>query len=204
MAFYPLLIELDGASCLVAGGGAIALHKAELLKEQGADVTVTAPEICPEIKALCVKTLQRKVRAEDVDGKLLVVDATGDREAEEMLSGKCRELGIPFICAGRGDLCTAILPAVFRKGRTVVAVSSTGASPPASAWLRDELAKHVPERMDEILDRMAGFRKISKECFSEQKIRSQYLHACLEAMLEKGSPIGDDEEIRIRNRYQPD
>ena len=33
MAFYPILIELQGAPCLVAGGGALALHKAKLLLE---------------------------------------------------------------------------------------------------------------------------------------------------------------------------
>ena len=43
MAFYPLMIELGGAPCLIAGGGRIALHKAGVLAAQGADVTVVDP-----------------------------------------------------------------------------------------------------------------------------------------------------------------
>ncbi len=43
MGFYPLLIDLQGLPCLVAGGGALAKHKVELLVGQGAAVTVVAP-----------------------------------------------------------------------------------------------------------------------------------------------------------------
>ncbi|MBQ9891125.1 MAG: bifunctional precorrin-2 dehydrogenase/sirohydrochlorin ferrochelatase [Firmicutes bacterium] len=198
MAFYPVLIEFDGASCLVAGGGQIALHKAKLLIEQGADVTVVAPQICDEIKAIPVRTVLRKVAAEDAEGKMLVVDASGSPEAEALLSEACRKLGIPCNCAGHGDSCTAMFPAVFRKGRTVVAVSSQGASPPASAWLRDELAARVPENMDEILERMAEVRIISRESFSSQPVRREYLHRCLAKMLKSGALLTDADELRIR------
>ena len=202
MAFYPVLIEFGGASCLVAGGGQIALHKAKLLIEQGAVVTVVAPQICDEIKALPVRTVLRKVAAEDAEGKMLVVDASGSPEAEALLSEACRRLGVPYNCAGHGGSCTAMCPAVFRKGRTVVAVSSQGASPPASAWLRDELSAHVPENMDEILERMAEVRVISRESFSSQPVRREYLHRCLAEMLKSGALLTDADELRIRENIK--
>ena len=183
MAFYPILIEWQGAPCLIAGGGRIALHKAELFCAHGADVTVIAPELCPEILALPVRTEKRPVRAEDAEGMLLVVDATGSPEAEAVLRPVCGERHIPFICAGHGEACSAILPAVFRKGRTVVAVSSAGASPAASARLRDYLAGQVPEKMDEILDAMAALRPLSHRFFAEQPTRRRFLHRCLDRML---------------------
>ena len=40
VAFFPLLIDWQGVPCLVAGGGAIARHKAELLCAHGAAVTL--------------------------------------------------------------------------------------------------------------------------------------------------------------------
>ena len=43
MAYFPILLDLDGLPCLVAGGGRLGLHKAKLLLEHGADVTVVAP-----------------------------------------------------------------------------------------------------------------------------------------------------------------
>ena len=85
MSFYPILLDWQGVPCLIAGGGAIALHKAELLCAQGAQVTVIAPEICQPLLALPVTVHQRRVAAEDVAGHSLVVDATGDEAAEQLL-----------------------------------------------------------------------------------------------------------------------
>ena len=191
MSFFPVLIELENEPCLIAGGGAIALHKAEVLLKEGADVTVIAPEVCKELEALPLKIERRYVRAEDAKDKLLVVDASGSKEAEEILSKVCKEHHIPYICSGHGDACTAIFPAIFRKGRTTVAVSSLGASPPASAWLRDELAGYIPENMDLILDRMAELRILAKENIDTQAKRKEFFHLCLSKMLEDGHILSE-------------
>ena len=199
MAFYPLLIDWQGVPCLVAGGGAIARHKAELLCAHGAAVTVVAPEVCPEILALPVSVCRRPVTAEDAAGQFLVIDATGDAEAERLLSEACRERNIPFNSACRVDDGTAVFPAVRRKGRTVLAVSTLGASPAASARLGDELASHVPEEMDGILDVMASLRPLSREWFADQPQRKQFLHRCLDAMLAEGRPLRPEEIERLRH-----
>ena len=201
MSYFPILIQFDNAKVLIAGGGAIALHKAELLSQQGADVTVIAPEICNEIRALPVKLEERCVRSGDAKGKILVVDASGSKEAEAILSKECKEEGIPYNCAGHGDACTAIFPAVFKKGRTTVAVSSLGASPPASVWLRDLLAKQVPENMDEILERMAEIRPVAKEKIEGQAKRKEFFHEALRKMIDSGEILSDEDLKEILSRY---
>ena len=60
MALFPILLEWEGAPCLIAGGGSLALHKAKLLCAQGADVTVIAPKILPEFASLPVTLRLRK------------------------------------------------------------------------------------------------------------------------------------------------
>lgn len=197
MAFLPVLIEMKAAPCLVAGGGRIALHNAKLLLEHGADVTMVSLECCEEMAALPVKLYRREVEAQDAEGKLLVFDSTGDEKAQSILSAFCAERHIPYICSGQGDLCTAMLPAVLKKGRTVVAVSSLGASPAASAWLRDKLADAVPENMDAVLDKMAELRALSRELFGRQPERSRFLHECLDYMLENGELTDKKAEERI-------
>ena len=92
MAYYPILIDWQDVPCLVAGGGSLALHKAELLAQHGADVTVVAPEVCEEIRALPVNVQLRRVTEEDVRSKALVIDATGDAAAQKLLSQFCRNL----------------------------------------------------------------------------------------------------------------
>lgn len=189
MSYFPILLKLDGLPCLVAGGGRLGLHKAELLLDSGADVTVIAPEVCPELAALPVKLLRRAVTAQDVAGMWLVVDATGDETAQRLLSDACRAQRIPFNSACRVDDGTLIFPAVSRQGRTVLAVSTQGASPIVSASMRDTLAAHLPERLDDILDAMAALRPVSREAFPAQSQRRTFLKRCLDEMLSLARPL---------------
>lgn len=198
MAFFPVFLEWEDVPCLIAGGGSVALHKAELLCSQGADVTVVAPSVCPELQALPVRVLLRKVSKEDVSGQRLVVDATGDAETALLLQKLCREQRIPFNSASRAEGGTAVFPAVYREGRTMLAVSGLGASPAASALLRDLLAEHIPACMDEILDAMAALRTRSREAFDTQPLRSRFLHACLDEMMWRQRALRPEEVLQIQ------
>jgi len=198
VSFYPILLDWQGVPCLIAGGGAIALHKAELLCAHGADVTVVAPAVCPELPALPVAIHRRSVTAEEVIGKRLVIDATGDEGAEELLRRACRAYGIPFNSACRVGDGTAVFPAVHETGRTMVAVSTLGASPAACTRLRDELAAHLPEEMDEILDGMEALRPLSRQWFDDQPVRKRFLHRCLDEMLKNGRPLAPEETEVLR------
>lgn len=197
MSFFPILLDLDGLPCLVAGGGRLGLRKAKLLLENGADVTVIAPEICPELASLRVKCLRRTVAEEDVADYSLVVDATGDASAQRILSEACRARRIPFNSACRVDDGSAIFPAVHRKGRTVLAVSTLGASPIVSTRLRDALAAHLPEQIDAITDAMAALRPRSRASFANQSQRRDFLRRCLDEMLTLGRPLSEAETDAI-------
>ena len=198
MAFFPVFLEWEDVPCLIAGGGPVALHKAELLCSQGADVTVVAPTICSELLALPVRVYLRKVTKEDVSGKCLVVDATGDADTAMLLQTVCREQHIPFNSASRAEGGTVVFPAVYQEGRTMLAVSSLGASPAASALLRDLLAEHIPACMDEILDAMAELRTFSRETFDTQPARSQFLHRCLNEMMRQQRALRLEEVLQTQ------
>ncbi len=198
MGLYPVFLEWKDVPCLIAGGGPVALHKAELLCSQGADVTVVAPTVCPEMLSLPVKIDLRRVSKEDVSGQNLVVDATGDEETGLLLQEACLEARIPFNSASRSCGGTAVFPAVYREGRTMLAVSGLGASPAASALLRDILAEHIPACMDEILDAMAKLRPLSREFFGTQSMRSLFLHRCLNEMMKLKRALRSDEVLLIR------
>ena len=197
MSFFSILLDFDGLPCLVAGGGRLGLRKAKLLLENGADVTVIAPEICPELDSLAVKCLRRTVAAEDVTGYSLVVDATGDASAQRLLSEACRARRIPFNSACRVDDGSAIFPAVHKQGRTVLAVSTLGASPIVSTRLRDALAAHVPEQIDAITEAMAALRPRSRAAFADQSQRRKFLRRCLDEMLTLARPLSEAETDAI-------
>ena len=193
MAWFPLFLDLSGKKCLVAGGGAVALRKVRSLLECGAEVTVAAPEVLPQLAALPARFLPRKVEEADLAGCALVVDATGDPAVGEALSRLCGERGIPLNVVDMPRYCSVIFPAVLRRGKLTAAVSTGGASPLAAAWVRDRLGEVLPGRLEDILDQMEALRPRAKAAFSRQPRRAAFLRACLAAALEKGRPLTEEE-----------
>ena len=78
MAYFPFYIDIENKKILVVGGGTVALRKIEKLTPFSPDITVVAPKICDEIKALNVKIIDRRFCDSDLDGAFCVVSATDD------------------------------------------------------------------------------------------------------------------------------
>ena len=78
MAYFPFYIDIENKKILVVGGGTVALRKIEKLTPFSPDITVVAPKICDEIKALNVKIIDRRFCDSDLDGAFCVVSATAE------------------------------------------------------------------------------------------------------------------------------
>ena len=52
MPCFPMFVDLKGKRILVLGGGKVALRKVKKLLPFGANITVTAPRVEPELEAL--------------------------------------------------------------------------------------------------------------------------------------------------------
>jgi len=143
---YPVNLNLTGRSCLVVGGGRIALRKVEQLLACGAAVTVIAPEIHPELGTLAVEVRQRGYRSGDVEGFRLVITATGNRAVDQQIYDEADARGIWVNSADDPERCTFTLPATVRRGALLLTASTAGASPALSSWLRRRLeAEFGPE-----------------------------------------------------------
>ncbi len=93
MAYFPLFINLENKPCLVVGGGKVAIHKAQVLLDFGAEVLIISPVIIKEIKQMKkVTVMEREFMPEDTKGKALVVAATDD----------ATELYFSFLCKAEG------------------------------------------------------------------------------------------------------
>ncbi len=141
----PVALILEKRECLLVGGGRVALRKAAKLADAGAVLTVVAPEIKPQIKALPgVKLIERPFSAEDLDGYFLVFALTDDASLNRTIVDLCRKKQILCSAADAswpdGDL---ILPASFSEDGLTVSVSTSGRSCRRSRLLRESLSRHV-------------------------------------------------------------
>ena len=143
-SYYPAFIDVRGRTCVVIGGGGFAEEKVHKLRECGARVQVVSPDITEGIRALVdgenVAWLPRKFESGDLGGAFIAVAATGDDDANEMISKEARERNVLLNVVDVTHLCTFIAPAVARRGDVTIAVSTGGASPALARKFREELS----------------------------------------------------------------
>ena len=133
---YPVNLTVEGRPCLVVGGGAVARRKVEGLLAAGAEVTVIAPEVDPDLVALPVAVERRPYRAGDASRFRLVIAATEDPDVNADVAADADAAGVWVNAADDLARSSFTLPSVARRGPIVVAVSTGGQSPALAAWLR--------------------------------------------------------------------
>jgi precorrin-2 dehydrogenase / sirohydrochlorin ferrochelatase len=143
ISVFQACLVLQGRRCLVVGGGRIATRKVEGLVSAGAEVTVIAPEIAPEIVALPVRVERRAYRRGDAAQYRLVLTATGRPEVDRLVFEDGELCGVFVNAADDRASCSFLVPAVLRRGPVSVAVSTGGTSPALAVWLRDRIAELV-------------------------------------------------------------
>ncbi|HXS93090.1 MAG TPA: bifunctional precorrin-2 dehydrogenase/sirohydrochlorin ferrochelatase [Candidatus Limnocylindrales bacterium] len=139
MKHYPIFVDLKDRPVLVVGAGRIALRKTKGLLEAGARVTVVAPEWEAEFEALPVRLVQRRFRASDLAGAILVFAATDDRLTNHRIGIAAKGRGLFANIADSAEECGFLVPARVQRGNVQVAVSTGGENPRMSAELRKKL-----------------------------------------------------------------
>jgi precorrin-2 dehydrogenase len=140
---FPLFLKLRGRRCLVVGAGKISEGKIAGLLEAGAQVRVIAPHATDRIarwhQQKKIRLARRTFRPGDLKGMFLVVAATNSEKVHraiyrEALARKalCNIVDVP-------PLCDFYYPAVVRRGKLQIAISTAGASPSLARRLREEM-----------------------------------------------------------------
>lgn len=120
---FPVNLIVNGKDCLVVGRGDIADRKAEALHACGARVTMIDPNDFAE--GAC-------------RGRWFVV-AAGDAVLNAAVAADADRCGVWVNAADDPANCTAILPAVLRRGAVTVTVGTAGRSPAMATFLRNRI-----------------------------------------------------------------
>ncbi|MCL2823637.1 MAG: hypothetical protein FWD57_06570 [Polyangiaceae bacterium] len=143
-ALFPIFVNIEHCPVLVVGAGTVAARKVRLLIRSSAVVTVVAPRVCDEIRdfEMCsqIEVVNRKFQPSDIDGKRLVIVATGAPKINETIVQCCRERGVWVNTVDDPNGCDFHVPAVVQRGAIQVAISSGGTAPALSRILKEEIA----------------------------------------------------------------
>jgi precorrin-2 dehydrogenase / sirohydrochlorin ferrochelatase len=172
--YYMACLDLTGRSCLVVGGGTVGLEKTRGLLECGAQVTVVAPKVVPELLDLPVEWLEGHYASWDLGGKWLAIAATPDRDVNRRVKADAERLGIFCNVADDPELCSLILPAVHRVDPIAIAVSTGGASPALAQRLRTEIAAIVGPEHAQLARRLRALRPWAREHLETYEERRSY------------------------------
>jgi precorrin-2 dehydrogenase / sirohydrochlorin ferrochelatase len=156
---YPVFLDLHDMPVLVVGGGRIGARKADGLAAAGARVRLVAGAVSEHVDASIIDDLRaRPFDPSDLDGVRLVVTATGDPQVDAAISAQARARGIWTNAADQPVDCEFILPAIARRGRVTVAVSTDGASPALARELRNVIDEFLTDEIGVLAETLAAER----------------------------------------------
>jgi precorrin-2 dehydrogenase/sirohydrochlorin ferrochelatase len=181
---YPVSLKLEGRTCLVVGGGAIALRKAGDLLACGARVRVVSPEWPADFSALgrndSLSRVTRRFVPGDLDGVFLAIAATDDPEVQEEVAREAGARSIPCNVVDVNRLCSFYVPATLRRGALSVSVATDGRFPILAVALRDWLAGRIGPQLGPALERLAEARLAVRRLHpGDQARRARLLKALL-------------------------
>lgn len=165
---FPLFLKLRGRRCLVVGAGKVSEGKIAGLLAAGATVRVVAPEASERItrwqKDKKIRLERRVFRPGDLDGVILVVAATDSSKVHRAIYREAQKRRVLCNIVDVPALCDFYYPAVVRRGKLQIAISTAGASPSLARRLREEMElsygpeygrwlRHLSEERKEVLAR---------------------------------------------------
>jgi uroporphyrin-III C-methyltransferase/precorrin-2 dehydrogenase/sirohydrochlorin ferrochelatase len=175
MNFLPIFLNIRDQQCLIVGGGATATRKTHLLLSAGAQVTVIAPDITPQlaqwVSEARITHHARAFTAADLKQCRLAMAATNDKAVNTQVSVWAQQQGIPVNVADQPQLCNFIMPSIIDRSPVQIAVSTGGASPVLARLLRARLETLVPATYGQLADFVARFRDKVKQqlAFNERR-----------------------------------
>jgi uroporphyrin-III C-methyltransferase/precorrin-2 dehydrogenase/sirohydrochlorin ferrochelatase len=147
---FPAFLDLRSRHVVVVGGGPVAAGKIVALVEAGAQVTVVAPDVVPEIEGSGVKVVRRPFDASDLDGAWWVV-AAAPKDVNRRVRAAADARRVFVNAVDDPAHATAYLGGVVRRAGVTIAISTDGRAPALAGLLREALDAWLPARLDEWL-----------------------------------------------------
>lgn len=197
---FPAFLNLQSRRAVVVGGGPVAASKLEALLAAGADVTVVAPEVVPEIDRPGVTVVRRPFEDADLDGAWWVVAAAPPHVNKRVrAAADARRI---FVNAVDDPLhATAYLGGVVKRDGVTIAISTDGRAPALSGLLREGIDAVLPADLATWLSAADAIRREWKERNVPMEHRRPQLLDTLNRLYDNRRGIPDPESLSPKRGF---
>ena len=195
MHYFPAFFDLTAQKVLIVGGGEVALRKLALLERSGANVTLVAPDIRPEIAERAaagkLRAVAREFEPSDLDGARLVIVATARRAVNRWIAALSEARGIPVNVVDDRAASRFIVPAIVDREPVLVAISTGGASPVLARRLRERLEAIIPKRLGHLALWLQALRRTARRRLRSIEARRRFFEHIVDGAAARRFVEGD-------------
>ncbi|MFR8415185.1 MAG: bifunctional precorrin-2 dehydrogenase/sirohydrochlorin ferrochelatase [Hominilimicola sp.] len=131
---FPIMLNIRGRKCTVAGGGNVAERKVKTLLKYGADVTAVSPFFKDGFPN--VKRLEKEYSSSDIENSFLVIAATDNKEVNQTIYNDAKKRNILVSLSDDTEHSDFILPSSKNYDDITISVSTNGKSPALAKKIR--------------------------------------------------------------------
>ena len=202
MRDLPIFVVMRDRPVIVVGGGLVAARRAEAALRAGGRVTVFAPALGDEFRALrdapnFVWAAREAAGADFAPGSLAFI-ATDDDGLITRARAAAKAAGALVNVADRPALCDFLMPSIVDRSPLVIAVSTGGASPILGRMLKARLETLIPAAYGRLAGLVSGFRGRLAAAVPSQTQRRRFWETVLEGPIAEAALAGDEEAAKAR------
>ena len=172
MKLYPINLDIENKSCVVIGGGQVALRKIRGLLAAGARVKVIAPEICAEVEELArrgeISWTRENFSEELLSNELILIAATDNPEVNQRAAAQSKNVLVNVVEGTSGNFN---VPSTIRRGELLLTISTGAESPAFSKFIRQMLEAEIGENFGEALKIISRWRREVKRLLPNHRAR---------------------------------
>ncbi|UBH14635.1 precorrin-2 dehydrogenase/sirohydrochlorin ferrochelatase family protein [Macrococcus armenti] len=135
---YPVMLDINEKNILIVGGGQVATRKVQGLMNEGANVTVIAPEVTDVIKQSDVTIVQQPFKHQDISAFNIVFIATNDKAVNDAVMERIEKHQLVNDCTNQ-QRSNFFNMASLIYGEMRIMISTEGSNPIKSKNFKNKL-----------------------------------------------------------------
>lgn len=184
---YPILLRLEGRTCVIVGGGKVATRKITGLLAAGATIIVISLAVDSVVAELAsqgkIELLLQSYQRDHLTtlAPFVVIAATDNPTINAQVADDARKFGALVDCVDDDSNNDFTSMAAIRRGDLTIAIGTGGGSPALTMHIRQEIEALIGEEYGILLGWLSTLRDKIQQEIPGEKDRRDLWHRIIES-----------------------